>query len=640
VVDELLEMELDGIVIATPSALHAEQSIAALERGVAVFCQKPLGRSAEEARAVVDAARAADRLLEVDLSYRFTAAMRAVRDLVARGEIGHVYAADLVFHNAYGPDKPWFYDRALSGGGCVMDLGIHLVDMALWTLDFPRVSSVQSRLFAGGRPLAPADDAVEEFATATIGLESGASVRLACSWKLPAGADAEISATFYGTGGGVRMQNVNGSFYDFRAEHLDGTSRTTLVEPPDAWGGRAAVHWAQRLDGGERVRSRGRAAGGTVVGAGPHLRPVRILLSTDTVGGVWDHSVTLAGGLAERGCAVLLAVIGAEESLAGRAIPAGVEVTARPSLLEWMPGAMRELRPAAEWLGSLGRSWGAEVAHLNQMAYTGIGSPAIPTVVAAHSDVLSWFSEVRAEATGPEWEGYARAVRAGLRAANLVVTPSRYQSDLLGRHFGRPADRVIHNGVAAPVAGRSARREQLLITAGRAWDQAKGMDLLDRALAMLGDEAPPARLFGPLEGPGGERFHPARLIAPGAVTPDQLGGWMERASAYVAASRYEPFGLAPLEAAMRGCPLLLSDIGSFRELWEGCATFFRSGSSEALAEGIREVLEDPAGAATMADAARERALERHTADRMVDRYLELHRGLRAGALTAPLGGGA
>jgi predicted dehydrogenase len=250
--DELLEVGLDGLVIATPSALHAEQSIRALESGVAVFCQKPLGRTAEEVRRVVDAARAADLLLGVDLSYRYTAALKAVREVVRAGEIGRVYAAEVVFHNAYGPDKPWFHDRALSGGGCVMDLGIHLVDSALWILDFPAVEGVTSRLFAGGEPLQPDTERVEDYATARLDLAGGGSVELACSWNLPAGQEAVISATFYGTGGGVRMRNLNGSFYDFTAERFHGTQRETLVSPPDEWGGRAAVEWARRLHAGER----------------------------------------------------------------------------------------------------------------------------------------------------------------------------------------------------------------------------------------------------------------------------------------------------------------------------------------------------------------------------------------------------
>jgi len=250
--DALLAMDLDGIVIATPSAMHAEQSIRALNAGVSVFCQKPLGRTADEVRAVVDAARAADRLLAVDLSYRFTEGMRAIRERIDRGELGRVYAVDLVFHNAYGPDKPWFYDPALSGGGCVMDLGVHLVDLALWTLGFPAAENVRSRLFAGGEPLGAAADRCEDYASATVDLADGTTVQLACSWKLSAGQDAVIGAAFYGTGGGAALRNVDGSFYDFTAEAYHGTSRETLATPPDEWGGRAAVDWARRLSDGAR----------------------------------------------------------------------------------------------------------------------------------------------------------------------------------------------------------------------------------------------------------------------------------------------------------------------------------------------------------------------------------------------------
>lgn len=250
--DELLDAELDGLVIATPSALHAAQSVAAFESGLAVFCQKPLGRTAAEVAQVVEAARGADRLLGVDLSYRFTAAMRAIREQLRSGEIGDVYAADLVFHNAYGPDKAWFYDAALSGGGCVMDLGIHLVDLALWTLGFPAVEHVSSRLFAGGVPLASGAASVEDYAVAQLDTDRGATIRLACSWKLPAGRDAVISATFYGTEGGLEMRNLNGSFYDFAAERFHGTHREKLVSPPDEWGGRAVIEWAARLGDGER----------------------------------------------------------------------------------------------------------------------------------------------------------------------------------------------------------------------------------------------------------------------------------------------------------------------------------------------------------------------------------------------------
>jgi predicted dehydrogenase len=247
--DELLERDVDGIVIATPSALHAEQSIKALERGVAVFCQKPLGRTKGEVADVVEVARKSNRLLGVDLSYRYTAGMQQIRDIVRSGELDNVFGVDLVFHNAYGPDKAWFYDKALSGGGCVIDLGVHLVDLALWALDFPEVINVQSALFSQGSPIRDADQ-VEDFAVATIELATGTVVRLTCSWRLSAGCDAVIGASFYGTGGGLEFRNVEGSFHEFSAERYRGTMRELLVSPPDDWSGRAAISWAKQLSVG------------------------------------------------------------------------------------------------------------------------------------------------------------------------------------------------------------------------------------------------------------------------------------------------------------------------------------------------------------------------------------------------------
>jgi predicted dehydrogenase len=251
--DDLLAQDLDGIVVATPSALHAQQAIAALERGVAVFCQKPLARTAPEARRVVEAARAADRLLGVDLSYRHVAGMERVRTLVREGALGDVYAVNLVFHNAYGPDKAWFYDARQAGGGCVMDLGIHLVDLALWVLGFPEVDAVTATLRAAGKPVrGRASGHVEDFAAAQLELSGGAAVQLACSWRLAAGRDCVIEAAFYGTRGGATLRNVDGSFYDFVVERLDGTRREVLASPPDAWGGRAGAAWARALAAGGR----------------------------------------------------------------------------------------------------------------------------------------------------------------------------------------------------------------------------------------------------------------------------------------------------------------------------------------------------------------------------------------------------
>jgi predicted dehydrogenase len=238
--EQLLEHELDGIVIATPSALHADQAVAALEHGLAVFCQKPLARDAEETRRVLAAALRADRLLAVDLSYRHVAALRAAQEAVVAGDIGRPHSLDLVFHNAYGPDKPWFTQRELSGGGCLIDLGTHLVDLALWLTAATEVEVETARM------LALHDHQVEDHATAELALGE-TRARIACSWFQPAGRDCVFESTVWGEDGAVSVRNVDGSFYDFRAELWRGTARETLVEPPDAWGGRALAAWAAQL---------------------------------------------------------------------------------------------------------------------------------------------------------------------------------------------------------------------------------------------------------------------------------------------------------------------------------------------------------------------------------------------------------
>ncbi len=245
--EELLEEDIDGIVIATPSGQHAAQAIAALTRGRAVFCQKPLATSAPEAARVVAAARALDRLLDVDFCYRTVAGVPELARLVRSGDLGEVFAADLTFHNAYGPDKTWFYDQRQSGGGCLMDLGIHLVDLLLWALGFPEVVEARSRLYSEGKPIAHPQGALEDYAVAELQLAQGTVARLACSWRLAAGRDAVIEEAFYGTRGAAMLRNVNGSFYEFTVEHCEGTRRRLIAGPPDDWGGRALCGWARRL---------------------------------------------------------------------------------------------------------------------------------------------------------------------------------------------------------------------------------------------------------------------------------------------------------------------------------------------------------------------------------------------------------
>ncbi len=250
---EVLDAGVDGVVLATPSAEHEGQVRAALQAGAAVFCEAPLGPTAHEARAAVEEARRSNRLLGVDAVLRFSPAAETLRQLIGSGSLGHVFAADLHLHRARGPDEPWSSDRARSGGGCLMDLGVHLVDFALWALGGPRVERARGRLFAEGRPVADRrGGAVESFAALELELEEGCDARIACSWKLHAGRSRSLEASFYGTEGGATLRAGEGSFEAIAVERHRGDSTETVASPPEPWTARAALEWARRLAAGER----------------------------------------------------------------------------------------------------------------------------------------------------------------------------------------------------------------------------------------------------------------------------------------------------------------------------------------------------------------------------------------------------
>jgi predicted dehydrogenase len=247
--DELLRLPLDGVVIATPSGQHAEQCVRAFELGLAVFCQKPLGRNAAEVSRVLQAARRSNQPLGVDFSYRETAALKCLQKLATSGELGEVYAIDAVFHNAYGPDRAWTADPESAGGGCLVDLGVHLLDAALGLLpEAGEPIASAATLFNRGAALRRPPLAVEDFALAQLTFPGGATVRLACSWRSSFGAAAAIRIVCSGTAASAAFENVDGSFYDFRCELYRGTERSVLVSPPDAWGGRTLLRWVSELE--------------------------------------------------------------------------------------------------------------------------------------------------------------------------------------------------------------------------------------------------------------------------------------------------------------------------------------------------------------------------------------------------------
>lgn len=240
---------LDGVVIATPNCLHEEQALAALEHGLAVFCQKPVAVGAAGTARVLSQAARRGLPLGVDYAYRHLAGMDELRERIRGGDLGRVHVAELWFHNAWGPDAGWYYDIAQAGGGCLLDLGCHLLDLCHWLLGVTEPVGVQGRCFRAGKPLPLPVREPEDFVLAGIDYAEGLHVRLGCSWRAPAGCGALIGMRLFGSDGGASLRNLDGSFYDFEVAVHHGTDTEILATAPDDWPGRALVRWAKRLHG-------------------------------------------------------------------------------------------------------------------------------------------------------------------------------------------------------------------------------------------------------------------------------------------------------------------------------------------------------------------------------------------------------
>jgi glycogen(starch) synthase len=357
------------------------------------------------------------------------------------------------------------------------------------------------------------------------------------------------------------------------------------------------------------------------------MRARRVLMTADCVGGVWSYSLGLATALAPLGVTVDLAVMGepSPAQVAAAAAVPGLRLHARPLALEWMPSPWRDVDAASAWLRGLAIEIGADVVHVNGYAAAAAGFAA-PVVVVAHSCVCSWWRAVRGEDAPAEWDEYRRRVVAGIAAARALVAPTRAIARAIGDAHGLTVPmEVIGNGCDPDRHAPAARKEPFVLAAGRLWDDAKNLVALE-ACAAPGRW--PILVAGAVALAGAPRRGTCGVEPLGVLAPAELAAWMGRAAIFAAPARYEPFGLAILEAAQAGCALVLGDIPTLRELWSGAAAFVAPDDHAGLARTIDRLAADPDRRAELAAAARARAIEM-TAGRMAAHYAALYDSLVA-----------
>lgn len=357
------------------------------------------------------------------------------------------------------------------------------------------------------------------------------------------------------------------------------------------------------------------------------VAPARVLLTADTVGGVWTYALELATQLAAQGTQVHLATMGApvsaQQRLQARRVT-GLQLHESGYRLEWMPDPWRDVEQASAWLLRLERTLRPEVVHLNQFAFGALPFEA-PALLVAHSCVLSWWRAVHGTAAPPAWDRYRDTVAAGLSGAACVAAPTRAMADTLARNYAAGIRAVVlPNGRDAAGFAPAAKRP-VILAAGRLWDEAKNLAALEAVAPCL---PWPVQVAGATTGPDGRERHPRAVRALGVLAPPVLAREMARAAIYALPARYEPFGLSVLEAALSGCALVLGDLPSLRETWGPAALYVPPDDRRALREVLRALCADTPQRERLAAAAMARA-RRFSATRMAQATLSAYAGLRA-----------
>lgn len=355
---------------------------------------------------------------------------------------------------------------------------------------------------------------------------------------------------------------------------------------------------------------------------------MKILMTTDTLGGVWTYALELIDGLAPLGAEVALATLGrplSDDQRAELALLKNVEVFESGYRLEWMQDPWEDVEASGDWLLELADKTGADLVHLNGYAHAALDWPA-PTLVAGHSCVLSWHDQVHRAPAGREWDCYREKTQAGLQAADLVVAPTQAMLDQLDCFYGPLGERqVILNG-RAPARFYDVVKEPWIMAAGRLWDEAKNIEALARVAPRL---SWPVRVAGDARHPDGGENELAGVELLGRLSAEQMTGHYARAAIYALPARYEPFGLSALEAALSGCALVLGDIPSLREVWGDAAWLVPPDAPDKLIHAVNMLIGHQMLREQYVRRSRRRAVAL-TSERMARRYHQAYRRLLAG----------
>jgi glycosyltransferase involved in cell wall biosynthesis len=327
------------------------------------------------------------------------------------------------------------------------------------------------------------------------------------------------------------------------------------------------------------------------------LHGLRVLLTTDAVGGVWTYSLDLARELGRNGIETVLAVLGPdpgpEARAAALAIPA-LELVITGLPLDWLAETPEQLLEAGRSLAGLARERRCALAQIHAPALAAAKSFDIPLIAVHHSCLATWWQAVKppAEDMPEDFRWRSAVVARGIAAASQVVAPTTAHAHAIaGAYALSSPPLVIRNGraPAPPAPDTDEPPPPFILSSGRLWDEGKNFASLNRAAALLDT---PVAAAGGLEAPDGApaAFPALRLL--GRLSEEKMRHWLSMARAYASLALYEPFGLGVLEAAQAGCPLVLSDIPSFRELWSGAALFVPAHEEQEIARALSRVLTD------------------------------------------------